>query len=50
MRNMLIAALLVAIAAGGALATTSNLPSYYAQGTYNLTSPTAFTGDSAFEA
>ena len=40
MRHTFIAALLVATTASGALA---QIPSYYAQGTYNLTSPTAFT-------
>jgi len=43
MRHTLIAALLVATTACGALATSSELPSYYAEGTFNLTSPSALT-------
>jgi len=43
MRHTLIAALLVATTACGASATTSELPSYYAEGTFNLTSPSALT-------
>lgn len=43
MRHTLLAALVVAATACAAHATKSEIPSYYQGGTYNLTSPTAFT-------